>query len=217
MFFLARWWDSQSSSTPVSGSPPSGSIYAPTDGETITGVYAALVSIYDPDGDLQTVRLYVDGSAYASTNWSTGSYVTISISTSTLTNGGHSIYAYLADVSTNTAYTTTISVLVSNYSPPDFGGSFIATPTTGTPPVSISFTASISGSVAQVLWDFLGTSVFVSTSTYLYTVASIYSPRMRLIAGTGSIVDITNTNYITLVPLTTGTPSVTWISWRNRL
>lgn len=224
LFFRSLWWEGQTSvSVPASSSVPTGSIYYPAGGASLAGEVVFVVSVDDPQGvsDIDLVRIFVDGNFISGNTGDGDTLVSIPISTQNFSDGAHTVYAEIRDFSVNLAYTTTITVNVSNsvFVPSAFNGSFTATPLSGVAPLSVTFTASISGSVAQILWDFDGDGNFDSSTTaatYLFTTSGVFSPKMRLISGLGSIVDITNTNYLSYTAFTTGTGDVNWRSWRTR-
>lgn len=224
LFRRSLWWDSQASSSgPPANTPPTGSINDPLNGATITGDYMFVVSIADADGlsDIDLIRIYVDGAFFRGASPTGDADVSIIVSSAELADGAHTFYAEITDFSLNIGYTTTLTINTSNsvFIPDAFNGSFTASPLTGVVPLSVVFTASISGSVAQILWDTDGDGNFDASATvanYLFSGAGTFSPKMRLVNSLGSIVDITNTNYLTYTALTTGTGDVSWRSWRTR-
>lgn len=217
------WWEGATSSSVATPSIPNGSIEFPADGASLAGAVIFVVSVYDPQGlgDLDLVRIFVDGNFVIGRSVGGASPVNVTVSTQNLGDGAHTIYGEISDFTPNLAYTTTLTVNVSNsvFVPAAFNGSFTASPVAGVAPLSVTFTASISGSVAQILWDFDGDGNFDSSTTaatYLFATSGVFSPKMRLINGLGSVVDITNSNYLSYTIFTTGTGDVTWRSWRTR-
>lgn len=214
MLFRTFWWDG-ATSTSSAGGLPSGNITTPLDGTSVAGVVSVIVSAFDAEA-LQLVRLYIDGDFYQGDLG--GTSTVFLISTQDLSNGAHTFYAEVRDASTNSTYTTTITLDVSNTFYAGFNGSFTGSPLTGVVPVTVSFTASTSGNFSYILWDPTGDGTYeTSLSSYLYVSAGTYSPAMRLVASTGSTVDIVNTNYLTFTALTTASGDVNWRSWRTRL
>lgn len=215
MLFRSFWWDGAATSSSSSGGLPSGNISYPSDGTSVAGQVSVIVSSFDTEG-IQLIRLHIDGSFFQ--GGYTGTSTVFLLSTQDLSNGAHTLYAEVRDISVNSTYTTTITINVSNTFTSAFNGSFIGSPLTGVVPVTVSFAASISGNIAYILWDPAGDGTYeTSTSSYLYVSAGTYSPAMRLVASTGSTVDIINTNYLTFTALTTTSGDVNWRSWRTRL
>lgn len=215
------WWEGAA----VAGGPsipPTGNITYPIN-TTVSGNILAIVSGADGDADYSHILFYINGSLAGSATWAGAASTTFPISTSNYSDGTYGAHAILYD--TNAHLTTTTSVLfyIANSvtpAPPAFSGSFIAVPLTGNTPVSVEFTASISGSVAQIFWDFDGDGSFTASTTNataLFSTGGTFSPTMRLISGAGSVVDITNTNYLTFTSLSPSTADVIWRSWRSRL
>jgi len=216
------WWEGNTTAAPAGPSAtPRGNITYPV-GVTVSGEVQFIVSVTEADGDYDSIFLYIDGVLVSNYSWLVTPSVSLRVSTQNYSDGTYGAFARLFDVSGNSFDTASVTFYVGNsvFVPPAFGGSFIASPTSGIIPVSVSFTASISGSVAQILWDFNGDGNFdasTSTAVNTFAVAGTYSPVMRLISGLGSVVDITNSNYLTYSVFTTGTGDVTWRSWRTRL
>lgn len=90
---------------------------------------------------------------------------------------------------------------------PAIVANFSGTPTSGTPPLSVTFTDSSTGNVTGWLWNFGdGTTSTVQNPTHVYRVSGTYSVTLTATgpAGSGSY---TRTNYITV---SAATPSVSF-------
>jgi autotransporter-associated beta strand protein len=108
---------------------------------------------------------------------------------------------------TNTAY-----IVVTNLPPVP---SFVGTPTNGAPPLTVTFTNTTSGVATNWFWTFGDGTTFTTTAStnvsHIYTNGGSYDVGLTA-TGTGGVVGITNTAYITvsnLVPVAifSGTPT----------
>src|SRR6266849_8659670 len=138
--------------TTASGTPPTVSITSPTNGATVSGTISVVASASSSVG-IASVQFLVDGANFGAP--ATTSPYTVSLNTTTLSNGNHTLAARAKDTAGNSATSAAITVTVSNTPPPPPTVS-ITSPTNGaTVSGTISVVASASSSVGIASVQFL--------------------------------------------------------------
>ena len=102
---------SVSNSTPDT-TPPTVSITAPANNATVSGTISLTATATDPDSPVSFVQFQVDG-ANVGSQLTTSPY-TMSLDTTTLANGSHTLNAFAKDPAGNQGTSVSISVTVSN-------------------------------------------------------------------------------------------------------
>jgi PKD repeat protein len=94
--------------------PPSVSIFDPTEGQTVSGLYHVLVSASD-DNALNLVEVSIDGGDYVdiTANWD-GTYYYYDWDTTTYSEGGHTLRARATDDASQTTESEIVNVTVDN-------------------------------------------------------------------------------------------------------
>jgi PKD repeat protein len=94
--------------------PPSVSIFDPTEGQTVSGLYHVLVSASD-DSALNLVELSIDGGDYVdiTASWD-GTHYTYDWDTTTYSEGGHTIQARATDDASQTTESEIVNAIVDN-------------------------------------------------------------------------------------------------------
>src|SRR5216684_799029 len=156
--------------TTASGTPPTVSITSPTNGATVSGTISVVASASSSVG-IASVQFLVDGANFGAP--ATTSPYTVSLNTTTLSNGNHTLAATAKDTAGNSATSAAITVTVSNTPPPPPTVS-ITSPTNGaTVSGTISVVASASSSVGIASVQFLvdGANFGAPATTSPYTVS----------------------------------------------
>lgn len=100
-------------------------------------------------------------------------------------------------------------------------GVFVASPLSGTIPLTVTFTASASGPLSQIYWDPDNDGdydSFGSATTFIFTSVGTYRPTMILIGTEGYDTRVSGVAIVaTSAPITPSTSAVSWQPWRNRL
>ena len=131
---------------------PTVSVTAPTAGQSVSGTITATASASDNVG-VVGVQFLIDGLSYGSEDTSVP--YSISMNTTSLSNGGHTIAARARDAAGNTRTATAVSFVVSNSdpTPPNVA---ITAPTSGqTVSGTVTLTASASDNVGVIGVQFL--------------------------------------------------------------
>ncbi len=125
---------------PADTTPPTTSITSPLNNATVSSTITVTASASDNVGVVK-VEFYVDNVLQSN---DTVSPYTFSLNTNSLTNGTHSLMTKAYDAAGNIGSSGNVSVTVANV-PQTLTASLLATPLTGTAPVTVSLTASALG------------------------------------------------------------------------
>src|SRR5229473_860068 len=124
--------------TTASGTPPTVSITSPTNGATVSGTISVVASASSSVG-IASVQFLVDGANFGAP--ATASPYTVSLNTTALSNGNHTLAATAKDTAGNSATSASITVTVSNLPTPPPGSTVtsfqLTSPLGGTLPFTV--------------------------------------------------------------------------------
>jgi PKD repeat protein len=187
---------------PSDAHPPTVSLTAPASGTTVAGSSVAVAATASDNMGIVGVQFLLDGVKIG--NEDTTAPYTISWDTTTVPDGFHTVTARARDAAGNRTTSARVRVTVQNLPPPPVA-TFRATPTSGTAPLSVTFTDQSTGTITSRRWNFGdGHTSMARNPTHIYTTPATYTVRLS-VTGPGGTRTSSRTDYIRITPPNTTT------------
>lgn len=210
----------------VDTTPPTATVTSPANNATVSGSVTVDTTATDNVGVVK-VELYLDGALEASTT--TAPY-DFPLNTALLSNGSHILETKAYDAAGNVGPSSIVSVTVLNI-PETLSASLLASPLSGSIPLSVSLTASAGGtaqgtinyifycnradtgtnitSPADLMLNAVTSTAYLAANLCSYETAGTYTPKVIIERGTAPIAQAQQTILVTNPIISTSTPSST--------
>lgn len=168
--------DNCASSTTADTTNPTSTIQAPVAGATLSGTNATVSAIAQDNVLVTKVEFYIDGQIIGSATTSTGSSYSITLNTTSYTNGTHILTARAYDAANNQGNSPAVSITINNIVvdtiPPTVSITGLAANATISTNTTINATAADAGGISKVEFyidgsTLLGTDI---TPPYSFTI-----------------------------------------------